>query len=329
VESAIASAACGFNIKCTRIFRDKFGYICASDKGAVRLQRPSRSQAVMAHGAYAAADQTSALLDYITFQHDVKEQLHASGIGVDRFLISTQGTPYFMLGGDCFVAAYAQSGSNASFTDPAEFLEVVATIAKMHAAVTIKEEVPWFIKAADASKQLANLATLKRKLLRTGKFSEFDMLFLKGCDALIGHITKSADVADNPLDKSSFFCHNLLKEENVYSDDGNSGTVVITNFSECGRGHYLFDLAYLIKRCLKAQPAQVAPLGAVLDTYHKHHPAANFHEGDFHHILLYPDKFVKVTADYYSKKRSFAPKTYISRIEECLLANDEMKKYIG
>jgi len=329
VESTIASAACGFNIKCTKIFRDKFGYICATDKGHVRLQRPARSQAFAAHGNFAHVAAEPALLEYIAFQHVVKERLHESGIGVDRFLVSAQGTPYFVQGTECFVASYAQTCPNAAFAVPSEFLAVVAVIAQMHAAVSFAADTPpYHAKTTDAGKQLANLSVLKRKLLRTGKFSEFDMLFLKGCDALAGHIEKWAANADayNPLDNPRYFCHNLLKEENVYNDNG---AIIITNFSECGTGHYLLDLAYLIKRCLKTQPAQLAPLDAVLDTYHRHHPAADFQRDDFNHILLYPDKFVKVTADYYSKKRAFAPKTYISRIEECLLANDEMKKYIG
>ena len=329
MESTIASAACGFNIKCTRIFRDKFGYICATDRGPVRLQRPDRSRAFASHSSFAhlTAEHESALLEYITFQHDVKEQLHESGVGVDRFLMSTQGTPYFLQGGECYIASYAQTCPNAVFSAPDEFLAVVAAVAQMHTAVAFAEDAPpYHAKTADAGKQLANLAVLKRKLLKTGKFSEFDMLFLKGCETLAGHIEKSTANADNPLDNARYFCHNLLKEENVYNDNGR---IIITNFSECGTGHYLFDLAYLIKRCLKAQPTQTAPLDAVLDTYHKYHPAADFHIDDFYHILLYPDKFVKVTADYYSKKRSFAPKTYISRIEECLLANEEIKKYIG
>jgi len=288
----------------------------------------------MAQNGHAAEP---ALLDYIMFQHRVKEQLHENGILVDRFVLSTQGTPYFVVGGECFIAVYAQTCPNADFADPSAFLEVVAAVAKMHASVLLESTAPNHKTAAataDANKQLDSLAVLKRKLLKVGKFSEFDMLFLKGCDRLTGHIA-GLTAADNEgesdvqstIDSTRYFCHNLLKEENVFYDS-KTHAITITNFSECGGGHFLFDLAYLIKRCLKAKPARVAPLDAVLSTYSAHHPAAFFSKPHFRRILLYPDKFVKVSADYYSKKRSFAPKTYISRIEECLTANDELEKYI-
>ena len=340
MESSIASAAQGFNLKCTRIYRDKFGYICATDKGLVRIQRPDRGQMVHAQNNQASSGSSSSssfdnsLLAHILFQHEVKEYLHDKGLRVDRFIISVQAQPYLKMGDDCFVASYAQTPgfNNADFTDDKVFLAIVACVAQMHSHLSAAEfkAKPKTKRriAADAAKQAENLETLKRKLLRGGKFSEFDMHFLKGCERFIRHIEAYADIPAGKLNFPKYVCHNLLKEENIYHD-GNEAW--ITNFSEAGYANYLFDLAYIIKRRIKARPPQALPLGSILDAYlaHHHHGGDGFDKEIFRRILLYPDKFVKVSMDYYSKKRSFAPKTYLTRIEECFRTDDAMMEYVA
>jgi len=314
VESFILSAAQGFNLKCTKskVYKDKFGHVCVTARGPVRIQRAGarRGQGYAARGCPAA----------ILFQHEIKEHLHKSGFVVDRFLISSQGVPYFRTeaDGDIYTACAVQTGPNIDFTDGNAFLNVVAHVAKMHHALADADIAHQPTKRAkagdesDAAKLLETLATLRKKLLKAGKFSDFDMLFLRGYEMFAPHITA---FGDNAFD-TKYICHNLLKEENIYRQ---GGQIALTNFGEAAQMHHLHDLAYIIKRYIKAKPQETMPIGKIVEEYAANCPLP-LDDALFRRILLYPDKFIKVTMDYYSKKRSFAPNTYITRMQECLRA---------
>ena len=332
MEGFVLSAAGGFNLTSLKIYRDKFGHICDTDKGPVRIQRPYDRTG---HGACSP----DVVINNILFQHEIKEYLYKNGILTDRFLISAQEVPYHRNGDDIYVASYVINTPNADFTDNVVFLDIIAHVAKIHhilamgnfSAATSQRKA----KASDdGAKQMDGLQAHRKRMLKTGKFSEFDMLFLKGFDAFAPYMQAFADIpktfANTGLTDKKHICHNLLKEENIYCQDD---SIIITNWGEAGPSHCLFDLIYIIKRYIKSAPATLLPIDKVLDVYCKHNPSSGLDAAEnkqiFRHILLYPDKFIKVAADYYSKKRSFAPKTYISRMEECFNMGDALLKYVG
>jgi len=311
----------GFNLKCTKakVFRDKFGYVCATTEGPVRIQRPDRRGRAPKDNN--AVHTSNATVLGILFQHEIKECLHQNGFTVDRFLISAQNTPYFRIDDDIYTACFAQGGPNVNFTVGDVFLDVIAQVAKMHHVLfrsSIEASLPKKVKTGDeVTKSLANLTSLRKKLLKAGKFSEFDMLFLRSYEKLAAHIVSIED------EDTKHICHNLLKEENIYIYDEK---IILTNFHEAASKLHLYDLAYIIKRYVKAMPQDIMPLRKILETYIENCPDIDFDEMLFRRILLYPDKFIKVTGDYYSKKRSFAPNTYLSRMEECLRMSETLER---
>jgi len=332
VEGFILSAVSGFNLTSSKIYRDKFGHVCDTDKGPVRIQRP-----------YDRAGQSvgspDVVINNIMFQHEIKEYLHTNGILVDRFLMSAQDAPYYRNGDDIYAASYAVNIPNADFAGGTIFLDIIAHVAKMHHVLSMgkfsaeppKRKVKF---GEDGAKQMDGLQAHRKRMLKTGKFSEFDMLFLKGYDAFAPYMQTFANMpksfTEEGLTDRMYICHNLLKEENIYCENDN---IIITNWGEAGYSHCLFDLVYILKRYIKSTPETLLPIDKILETYCKHNPSSELDAEEnkqiFRHILLYPDKFIKVAADYYSKKRSFAPKTYISRMEECFNMGDALLKYVN
>jgi len=260
----------------------------------------------------------------ILFQHEVKEYLFASGFGgTDRFFLSAAGLPYNKAGGEYFTATKAFNAPKADFTREEDFLAIVAKLAEMHktlkgaeiSCVPKKRSEP-----PEPAKALEILSGYKKRIMKAGKFSEFDMLFLKGCEKFMPYIS------DCRLGHNNYICHNLLKEENIYIAE--AAKPIFTNFGSAEPAHFLYDLAYIIKRYLKADPSGKIPLSAVLETYNNHHAMIDFDLGFFKSMLLYPDKFINLARNYYSKKRSFAPKTYLARIDECFLRLQALEDYL-
>jgi len=316
VDSFIQSIARGFDLKCvkSKVYKDKFGHICATTSGLVRIQRGSgrRGQVGMSHDNEVNA---------IIFQHEIKEHLHESGFTVDRLLISSQNVPYYSSDEGVYTASLVLNEQNADYADNTAFLGIIAHIAKMHNALRDTNIATRHVTSAGNSNNIAKLQddmkTLRKKLLKTAKFSDFDMLFLRGYDTFAPHIIDFND--ENP---SGHICHNLLKEENIYKQNSNGNShIAITNFSEASNRHQLHDLAYILKRYIKAKPQgstpDIMPISRIVDEYAQN-CSIPLDDALLRRILLYPDKLVKVVLDYYSKKRSFAPNTYITRMQECL-----------
>lgn len=310
MDTFVQNVAAAFGLVNRSVTREKFGLLCNTDKGLVMLQK---------------VQGTPANIENILFGHEIKEYLVANGFeGIDRFFVSQQQLPYHKTGADVFTAARAIRADNADFTDKTQFLDVVANIGKMHkilAGMTFPAQPKKRAEPPPAQKALGALAVYRKKLMKAGKFSDFDMMFLKGYEKFVPHILQN-DI----LGHDKYICHNLLKEENIYMQDAR--TPIFTNFATAGYGHYLSDLVYVVKRYLKANPNGDLPLETIAQTYTTNHPATCFDTKQLKALLQYPDKFVKITKEYYSKKRSFAPKAYLTRMQECLSRGEVLEDYL-
>ncbi|MCL2575069.1 MAG: hypothetical protein FWE33_01425 [Defluviitaleaceae bacterium] len=313
MEGFINNIAAAFGLSCKTISREKFGNICNTNKGLVRIQK---WQANQIH------------TDNILFAHEVKEHLVKQDFdGVDRFFVASAGLPYHKNGDEIFTATVAYNSHKAEFANPQDFLATVASLGEMHKILTN----PNFtatpkkkLEPVPANKAYDTITSFKKKMLKAGKFSEFDMLFLKGYDKFSTHIIAWNALGNDILGHNKYVCHNLLKEENIHIE----AKPIFTNFVNAGFGHYLHDLVYIIKRYLKAHPMGEIPLADVIKAYKTGNDTQDFDIETFKALLLYPDKFIKISRDYYSKKRSFAPKTYLTHIEQCFERGNAIENYL-
>ena len=323
MESFVQNIANVFGLKCENITKEKFGYKCniAGGENAAKIQK-------------LAYTQTN--INNILFQHEIKTCLMREGFSnIDSFFVTETGLPYHRQGGDIFTISQSpKCKEKADFTKKDDFLKIIKHVADMHVFlknINLGSFVPSQRKAiTEPSKAISFLAAQKKRLLKGGKFSEFDMLFLKSYDIFVSQITSFEALDKSVLDKDIYICHNLLKEENIYIDSEHKP--FFKNFSNTSQRHYFYDLTYLIKRLLKVSNGAEMPLDEVLQEYEKANPAEAFDEDTknfFMTLLLYPDKFIKLSLDYYNKKRNFTPKSYLRRMEECIERNQTLLGYLG
>lgn len=318
MESFLKNVAANFDISLSETSREKFGI----------LGKTAAGQVVMLQKFQDVPEN----LQQIRFVHEIKQHLLKNNFNFTaNFLISNiEKAPYFKHGGDVFTAIVLDDASVANFGNDDIFLKIIENLAKMHKILKgVKfEATPKKRQNTTPSpeKAAASLSGFKKKMMRAGKFSEFDMLFLKVYEIFQPHMAAWANLPKDFMISSNYICHNLLKEESIYFDE----SPIFVNFSCASYGHYLNDLVYIIKRYLKqAGPSSsVLPLDKILTTYLSHNAEENFDTAHFKSLLLYPDKFIKLSKDYYSKNRNFAPKTYISRIEECFVRGEAMLRYL-
>jgi CotS family spore coat protein len=318
VVSPIASVMKGFDLKLTNVSKDRFGFVCNTDRGhKIRVAKRHSISSVI-------------------FAHEIKEKLHKYNFSnTDRFLLSNSGKPYVAYGADIYIAwNYIDAGS-LDFADSANFLKTIEQIAKMH---RILENNP--IKTTNTRKLIHEdcrnnwkfLQICRQKIIKSGKFSDFDMMFLSGFSFFAPYIEQWIAISDKPIwldiisNSKHHICHNLLKEENIYADKHN---IYFTNFNEAIYCNSLYDLAYIIKRYIRASFAEPLEFASLLDAYKLHNSFSEFELQALIAILLYPDRFIKLVLEYYSKKRSFTPAAYLGRMENIINTKEAMLNYLG
>jgi len=322
VESFVQNIANVFGLKCENITKEKFGYICdiAGNENTAKIQK-------------LAYTQTN--INNILFQHEIKTRLMGEGFGnIDSFFVTETGLPYHRQGGDIFtISRNPKCKEKADFTKKDDFLKIIEHVANMHIFlknINLDSFMPPQRKTlTEPGKAMSFLTAQKKRLLKGGRFSEFDMLFLKSYDIFVSQITSFEALDKGILEKDIYICHNLLKEENIYIESGHKP--FFKNFSNTSQRHYFYDLTYLIKRLLKVSNGVDMPMSEVLQEYEKANPSEVFDEitkNFFIALLLYPDKFIRLSLDYYNKKRNFTPKSYLTRMEECIERNQTLLTYL-
>ena len=313
-----------FDLKCVSAVKHKAGFICKTDNGRVGVLRAPQEA------------------ERIWFRYHVKEHLHSRGLArVGRLLLSAEGVPYAAYDGERFVVTPQWNGREASFAEASEWRQAVQTVARMHRlcrdmdASRLNGTAPRQADgdlAARGRTDAEALAGYRRRLLKRGKYSEFDMLFLRTFDEQMEALAQwqaavAAAALETKLVEGQTVCHNLLKEENLLI--AADGAMTVRNFAECAVGHFAFDLAALIKRYMKALPSDPVPLDEVLELYDCENPLRGEAIPLLRAALVFPDKYIKLCAQYYACNRTWTPGAFLSRMEELTRGLEAGRAYVA
>lgn len=333
MDSSIISVANAFNFVYNKIYREKYGMLCETSSGYKKVFKYKLKN----------NDTNGITTDDIYFWHLINEILHKEGFAhINRFLLTKNKLPYFQKGSDVYMVMDIKLADEKNFECKQHFLSIIKNLAKMHyiLAKTTELEIPknHIFEAQlgyNMDKTAINLATYKKKILKTAKFSEFDMLYLKTYKYFAPFIENWVKIYNNSgyalndiALQNSYICHNQLKEENIIVEDD---YLLFTNFSKASVGHFVYDLAYIIKRYLRLftnNTNDALRLSQIIEVYEQNNPLFIYDQGFFEALLLLPNKFIKICNQYYSKNRSFVPITYLGRMQDILDTKDIIYNYI-
>lgn len=317
----------GFGLKPRSVTKHKLFYICNTDKGTKLIKRM-------------AAEEEKAKSS-ILFQHNIKEDLFSQGYkSLDRFNISIKNEPFYILDGSAYIATDYLPYRESNFSNADEFKNIVKNVAVMHSlaksTAVIKDTNNQLKKNSIDDlyySSLDKLITFKKNITKYKQLSDFDVLFYKNYDYYILCLDKwfvsikksKYEEMNNKAVQDGRICHNLLKEEYILI---NKNDIYITNFSECSYGHFLNDLTSIIKRHFKANTERPLCVTEIIDTYHKSNPLTKQDIELLYAMLIFPDKFIKICTQYYTKKRTWIPGAFKARMEQTIQTKDAYMKYI-
>lgn len=313
----------GFSIKIKNIVKNKYYYICNTDKGYIVIKK------------------TFDKSENILFQHEIKEHLYNSGFtNIDRFLLSTNEKPYFSLGNATYVATNYINYNEADFSNKSQFEDIIKNIAIMHKLlINIKFSDIILYSESDIvhgyQSSLQNFNSIKKRIAAQSKLSDFDVIFLKNYSFYNKVILESIDILNSTnikeqmltAKKNNMVSHNLLKEENILIDNN---LVYITNFLNSNISPQILDISFLIRRYMKVFQEDNFSINEIVHIYSKYNDT--FTQEDFkilYPLLKFPYKYLKICSQYYSKKRTWVPSAIINRMES-LISNKELsEQYIN
>jgi CotS family spore coat protein len=244
-----------------------------------------------------------------------------------------------------YTASAYIKGREARFDDHVQFHQILRKIARMH-RITGKagfyERFPGkpgvcveygeFMPNGGFEKQKNRLRSFKKTVLRQGRLSDFDVMFLKYYDSYERRLNRSMEICSEPgvIDlltvppRPRTFAHNALKEETVLI---NGEQAFITSFDEGSNDHFLHDLSSVIKRHLRTGSYMDMP--EIIELYCAENPLSKAEMKALYAILLLPDKFYKICIKYYSKKRTWTPGSFEAVMEDISGRGDADEVYVS
>ncbi len=306
----------GYGLRFYSGARTRTGLVCKTDKGLRELKK--------------ARDR----MNSIRYAHDVKECLYRNGFTVlSRFYNTMEGQPCFVKDGTIYVLE--ELLPNASMEEDGEeaFVRGAQTLGRMHFCAKGLESnfAQWDTERLPAqfTKRRIELAKIKRRIQRQGGYDAIDLLVLEHYDTYMEQTMQAETLlqqAEYPklierFRKEGTFCHHSYKGENLRVGDG--GRLFVGGFEGCSSDTPLLDLAAYLKRYMKKTAGGKAGVFQMLEAYQKNNPLRENEKILLQALAIYPEKFLRLTNEYYNKRRACVSPAMQERL--ALAAEEEGK----
>jgi len=301
-----------FGLQGIRATKERGSFVCKTKNGAAKIHKTTdHPQTIWA-------------------RYKLLNQVEEAGFPfADKLYLSAQEVPFVLLGRETYVMSRLVPGRELVLDLPEDMALALETLAHFHKAKISKPELnttPILLTEVFAS-EISLLAKTSRQVGKTARLSDFDIMLIKNLPKYMLLAEKAVEQLNktnyanlyNAAVQQGAVCHGNLKEENFTM---HNGTCHITNFENAAVDLQLTDLAFFLRRYAMRSQRDI-PLSKLIDMYDNILPLPNSASEIIHALLIYPWQFVKLTRQYYSKKRGFIPGGIMDRMQ--LLLNEQEK----
>lgn len=229
---------------------------------------------------------------------------------------------------DIYVIRRWFPGEEGNFRN-AEFLKRAATaLGKLHNAMEmlkVSEELAMFHPSMamleNWQKHNRELKRIRRYILNKKQKNEFEILFLSMEGGYFATAQKACELLEQGTCKELFleaakkrlFCHGSYNYHNLL--DSRMGLATVC-FENTGIGVPVFDLYQMMRKLLEKNKWEKGLAVDVLREYEKQRRLDRRERELLYIMLLYPEKFWKVSNHYYNSRKSWINKIDIVKLEE-------------
>jgi len=277
---------------------------------------------------------TSDSFNEIKSRHVLLEEIAKSGFPwTDRIVLSTQKISYVQLGRETYIMTNHVKGAELDLSCKNSVTQAVESLARFHNAA---RGVTSNIAVAPSQLEIFNkhTAVAVQALKQINRrMSDFDVMFIKHAPYYNDLAIRASEALAQTQYKNllehaqvnSHVCHNNLKEENLIIENG---ICYLVHFSGATIDLQLTDLSSFIRRYALRGSREIS-VNHILEIYDKISPLPTDAKEIIHALLLYPCTFMKIIAQYYSKKRNWTPVAITSRMNTILEEESVYADYIS
>lgn len=310
-----------FNFKPKYIRKQKYMYICNTDKG-IKVIRP-----VM----YTP--------DKILFVDNVKNHLLNQGFyNIEKYYKSFDNMPYVINEDIIYVMTDYIDIEESDFSDKnyiIKALQLIATFHKLSQGLkdyNVCQNDCLDIKS-NFSKQLLLFEKMKKRVSKQKNLTDFEILFIKNFDYFYKNAILSMDLIhsfnfdtiNNLAKKNTMFCHNKIKEETILVGDKS----YITQLENITIDHFIYDLYSFILRYIRKHSEDYLTLEQILNIYSKIHYIQPNILPLLYALLNFPARYIDICQSFFERKRTFTPISITSDINQILNLKEFHENYIS
>lgn len=274
----------------------------------------------------------------IFFIHELQEVLYSQGFNVDRMIYTKDGDLYARDDHKKYIVKDWTEGREIFFNDKEEVFEAARVLAKMHLA-TMKLCRRNMYDPYDKTDTLTDalcrhnkeLIRIRNSIKRMGRWSEFELLYLECFDTYyieakkaLNAIHKIYEDVVNQYKSHKVVIHGQYNHHNIIFDDKNE--LHIINFEYATYHLPIMDLYSMLRKTLEKNDWDVEIGLASIDEYTKIFPLSILELELVLYLLVYPEKFWKISNYYFNLNKAWKPKQTLIKLKK-LVYQEEKKRH--
>lgn len=311
------------NLKVGRVSRAYGAYICETQEG-LKLVKEMQHQ---------PSD--------VLFAHRVKEYLYRKGYeDTDRYSVTEEGLPYIQDGMTCYTVRSWLRGDEADLTNMHDTGMVMENLARMHSMACGMEEpeesapkIRWYELGERVQKQNRLMRGYYKTLRRQGRYTDFDLLFLKSFPYYEEQAIQAAELMNDPAciqeSENARLVRSLIHGD--FTDHAvvtNHQTLILCNFEKSCYAMPVQDMLSIFEKLMRKWEWDFDKFLKMLDAYQRMRPLRGGELRLLYAGLLFPERFSGMCRDAYGTKRRWISQSNWNKFQEICEMQEKREAFL-
>lgn len=264
------------------------------------------------------------------------EQLNIHGFAVEQIMSNKNGEAVSEdeMSGQRFLVKDYVAGTELNVEHGAEVKAAAKMLANLHATV-VKAEIMIPEKIEGAFESVVEVRRRHyRELIKTRNYirskkkkNEFEQIYMKEYAPMLSTAEESITILQEQEREGvdCIICHGDYNQHNVVWSGSNWRVVHFENFTYSWQ---MMDLANFLRKMLEKNSWDVGLGMDLIRTYHKENALTNRQLYQLYGLLLFPEKFWKITNHYMNSRKTWISERDIDKLKKVVLQEEGRLKFM-
>ena len=313
-----------YPLEVVRLYRGRGMWICETDQG-LKLIRP-----------YKGSPQR------LLWEVEIKDQLRQSGCTYIDQLICNRDGEYMTkdMDEEPYVVTDWFSGRECNTRDAKDVLKAVVYMANMHqkmGKLVLREGVESRNSSGsllqEMSRRLREFRTIRNYISHKKQKNDFDRKFLTVCDQYLEDGKRASQILHDmdyealyeKVRRNNILCHGDFHQHNlIVMKDG----MALVHFDRMQTQLQFYDLYVFMRKILEKNHWNIGLGIEMLNAYQSVYPMDYRQMRCFYSLMLFPEKFWKITNRYYNTRKSWMSAQNMAKLDKWIREENNRRRFL-